>query len=188
MLYPSELRRQYGLDMFVETGCFLGRSLEQARRAGFERLLSCDICERYVRKCRKRFPQAQIVHASSTAMLEGLLPTLQGGRALFWLDAHFPATFGLADEVAWRYPLPRELELIRRSRQGWERDVIAVDDLRVIRDPGNPRWRPGELRGRHAACYQDIRLRVLCAPFEATHDVALFEEAEGMLLFVPRAS
>lgn len=187
MLYPAQLRAQFRLTTYVETGCFLGRSLRLAQQAGFGDLLSCDICERYVLQCRKRFPGARIVHGDSLSMLRRCLPTRMGGPALFWLDAHFPATFGLPETAANRYPLPHELELIRTLRRGWQHDVIAMDDLRVIRDRRNPRWRPGELRGRHAACYQDITLAELCQPFQATHEIALLQQAEGVALFLPRA-
>lgn len=190
MLQPWVLRQQYQLDTFVETGCYEGASLTQAHWAGFEKLISCDISRAAVDTCRAAFPHAAILHCTSTTMLGPCLPALQKvmGHALFWLDAHFPSFYGLEETPATYYPLPEELRLIRSGKRDWEHDVIAIDDLRVIRDRNNPRFRPGELHGPEERLYQDITIAGICAPFAATHECKLLHAEEGVLLLLPRGA
>lgn len=190
MVNPWRLRQSYGLDTFCETGCYQGRSLAEAQAAGFGKLISCDISSECVLAARARFPHAAILHCESTVMLGPCLDALQAvmGRTLFWLDAHYPATFGLAETEENRYPLPQELRLIREGKRGWEQDVFALDDLRVIRDRNNPRWRPGELTGEDASLYMDITLDELYAPFAATHELQLLHAEEGVMLLLPQAA
>ncbi len=63
--------------------------------------------------------------------------------------------------------------------------MIAFDDLRVIRDPHNPRYRQGELLGDEALLYQDITLAKLYMPFAATHSLQLFHDGEGAAALLP---
>jgi hypothetical protein len=151
--------------------------------------VSCDIRESSVEECREKFPVASILHGDSTTMLGQYLPTLPEAseRTLFWLDAHFPSFYGLGESEATRFPLPEELGLIRQHKPGWEHDVIAFDDLRVIRDRHNPRYRPFELRGPDAKLYVDITLASLYMPFVATHSLQLFREGEGAAALLPYA-
>ncbi|MGH9475975.1 MAG: hypothetical protein ACRD1C_06550 [Terriglobales bacterium] len=189
VLQPERLRRQYQLDTFVETGCNLGVSLALARLSGYAKLISCDVDPRCVPACRKNFPKAGILLADSLTMLGPCLPALGKvmGRTLFWLDAHFPSFYGLPEPPAQRYPLPQELRLIRQGKTGWQHDVIGMDDLRIIRDPRNPRYQPGE-PGVDPALYQDVTIAGLYEPFAATHTLQLIAAEEGAMVFLPRAA
>jgi hypothetical protein len=189
VLAPERLRQRFHLESFVETGCFHGESLETAQHAGFGKLVSCDISEACVAECRGKFPRAAIWHGDSLTMLGQFLPGLPefAGRTLFWLDAHYPSFYGIEETESLRYPLPEELNLIRRTKPGWEHDVIAFDDLRVIRDPHNPCYRPGELQGKDFGLYVDITLASLYMPFAATHSLQIIRLGEGAAALLPYA-
>lgn len=186
---PADLRRQFRLETFCETGCYQGESMALAYAAGFPNVITCDINPVRVAECRQRFPRATVLHAESTAMLGPLLPDLvpHMGRTLFWLDAHFPGYYGLPETTQTRFPLAEELRLIRQGKPGFAHDVIAIDDLRVIRDPANPRYRHTELQGAEAKLYVDVTLAELLGPFAATHLVVIVHAFEGALVLLPKA-
>lgn len=188
VLQPERLRQRYQLDTFVETGCYMGVSLALARLCGYTKLISCDIDRRCVLACRQNFPKAGILHADSLTMLGPCMSPLQAvmGRTLFWLDAHFPSYYGHPEPPEHRYPLPEELRLIREGKRGWQHDVIAMDDLRVIRDAANPRYRPGELCAAEEHLYQDVSIADLYEPFAATHELRIIADEEGSMMFLPR--
>lgn len=189
LLTPSLLRRCFHLDTFVETGCYQGDSMALAYGAGFPKVISCDLDWNRVEACRERFPDAAVLYAESTALLGPLLPHLLPvmGKTLFWLDAHFPGYFGLAETKQNRFPLAEELRLIRENKPGYADDVIAFDDLRVIRDPLNPRYRQGELQGEESALYVDVSLEALLGPFAATHTAAFIHAQEGAVALLPKS-
>ncbi|MGH9393475.1 MAG: hypothetical protein ACRD1E_04840, partial [Terriglobales bacterium] len=161
----------------------------QAYAAGFPKVISCDIDPSRVEECRTRFPMAAVLQAESTELLGALLPQIlpSMGKTLFWLDAHFAGFYGLAETDANRFPLAEELRLIRKNKPDYADDVIAFDDLRVIRDPLNPRYRQGELSGEEAQLYIDVRLEELLAPFAATHEAAFVHAQEGSVALLPKS-
>lgn len=183
MIRPVGLRQRFQLDTFFETGCYQGESMFLAYAAGFQKVISCDIDLDRVNHCRKLFPGAAVLHGESTHVLGPLMPQIAPvmGRTLFWLDVHFPSFYGMQETEANSYPLAQELRLIRENKPNWAEDVIAFDDLRVIRDPANPRYRPGELLPPEDQYYRDITLESLLAPFAATHTPALPSKAKARL-------
>lgn len=187
---PVGLRQKFGLDTFFETGCYRGESMFLAYAAGFTKVISCDISLESVQECRLKFPGAAVLHAESTYALGPLMPQIapEMGRTLFWLDAHFPSLYGGKETASNRFPLQEELRLIRQHKPNYSCDVIAFDDLRVLRDPANPRWRPGELAPPEDRLYMDVTLEQLIAPFADTHDAALTLDGEGALALLPKST
>ena len=75
---------------------------------------------------------AAVGNADSAAGLAKLLPWIEEGPALFWLDAHLPQRYAGSPDVA-TFPLEAELRLIcgQRDTSG---DVFLMDDLRIYED------------------------------------------------------
>jgi hypothetical protein len=117
----------YHLQTFVETGTARGDSLAYAaERQEFSQLFSCEIEPLLAAGACCRFnddPRVQIMRTDSGMFMQ-MVARADLAPCFFWLDAHYPgAGFGLRDYDAAmpetvRLPLGRELEQIRRHRQG----------------------------------------------------------------------
>ena len=133
----GHLKSEYALNVFVETGCFLGNTLNYVKDKGFERLYSCDIDKEMVDRCKTISPNLELFHGSSVEFLNDLLPKLENDRVLFYLDAHLPEhdknNGEKLVETDLNFPLKEEIEIINRYRAG-KKDVIICDDLRIYED------------------------------------------------------
>lgn len=133
------LRRNFGLQAFVETGTGEGRAVEHAGNSGFKVVHSIEIEPSLVDLARTKYPWAQIHCGDSLAKLAEILPTLPS-PALFWLDAHFPGAetghkkYAAEQDTAKRLPLEHEIRLIAEARKGIA-DVLLIDDARIY-EPG----------------------------------------------------
>ena len=173
-----KLKEQYGLIDFVETGCDKGVSLSHARSYGFRKLLSCDVNRENVVWARKSVPEAGILRSDSI----GFLSQLQFEHpSLIFLDAHFSGLEGL-EVPAYDWPLYEEMQILSKKKN-IETCVILCDDLCQIHALDNPRYRPGECdwRGVHDRPLADY---IALLP---NHDVRVFLEDNGALLFTPKA-
>jgi hypothetical protein len=180
----AQLKEQYGLRSFVETGTEHGNGLRFAMTLEFQHYFSCDVNEEYARKASLEFGNtARIYNCNSLAFIRCL--PIDIGPCLWWLDAHFanvrPGAFGEPDEL--RFPVMHELHLIRRRPQ-YNHDVIIIDDLICIE--GSPRWHKGEL------C-EELQVRSftydqLVQSMADTHEARFLADTEGILIFAPRAN
>ena len=150
--------RDFGCNVYFETGTGQGYSLTYALGGGFKRLYSVEIDPEthenwpLLLKLRLRLRGASLILGESTAALERILPrTRKTDRILFFLDAHYPGEVsrrfgGYKSETDkdLRLPLERELEIIARLRPDCY-DAIVIDDLRIYENgafqAGNlPEW------------------------------------------------
>jgi hypothetical protein len=139
-----EMKRSAGLTAFVETGTFLGNSIEWAS-ANFDQVWTIEINPNYLASARERHQSLSNVHymlGDSTTELTKALKQLTG-PALCWLDAHAGAGFfGPEDNC----PLMAELEAVLSSPY---EHCILIDDARAFVAPPPPpfdhyRWPPLE--------------------------------------------
>lgn len=187
-IYLRDLRQRYGLTTFVESGCYRGDGIAAALEAGFELALSSDIAPVHAKLSIDRFrgdDRVRITVDSSTSALREQMPLIRG-QALFWLDGHFPGHYGLheLESPETKFPLVKELQMIRELRPPFGRDVILADDMRVVDAPDNPRWQPGEVSEYYRI---EISIADLTKPFLATHDAVVDCKQEGILVLTPRA-
>jgi hypothetical protein len=179
----SNYRQTYDLNNFVETGCWKGDGIAYAFQTGYKNAHSCDIGLNFVEECRTRFPEASIVHSESMQYFKDLLPTLKG-RTLFWLDAHFPEMYGTdndAEEL--KIPLIPEIELIKKLKHDYAKDVILCDDMRTFRSKDNPRYREGEIAEN---LYMDVNWDAFKNILSDTHDAQLINDFDGVMVFTPK--
>lgn len=123
------LQRQYGPDVFIETGTYLGDMVAaQARR--FRTVHSIELSATLFEQACHRFAGRKGIHLhhgdSGTVLPEVL--SVCDERALFWLDAHSAGgiTEGSADNV----PILNELDTI--LSHGVQDHVILIDDARLF--------------------------------------------------------
>lgn len=179
------LVRDNNIEAVVETGCGFGGSLVHIMKIE-PRLLyfGCDLNEDAVRACKGINPGGVISAKSSLAFLQDLIETGYKLRTLFWLDAHFD---GANPQI--EFPLLDELKILK-NKIGIASDVILCDDLRVVADEANPRYRPGELHGWDGSrpdmyIRKDFGYHEMCDVFKDTHTIVPFLQDEGVLAFIP---
>lgn len=88
LLNFSDFRRMG--NVFIETGTCMGRSVQAALTAGYEKVKSVEAKEEFYEHCRFLFakrPEVELFFGKSIDHLPAMLQGLQG-PAVFWLDAH----------------------------------------------------------------------------------------------------
>jgi hypothetical protein len=189
----ERVRRHYGCVSFVETGTGSGHSLEYATGCGFKSIHSIEIVVHLAEAARFRFSadkRVEVWRGETSEALPKVLKGLSNLPCLFWLDAHFPngADYGLGeygadDDLEARFPLEREIELIKAARPDCK-DVILIDDARMYVD-GNfsagalPKdWPP--LRGLNR------NIDFIRKAFAATHGIVVDHADHGYIMVCPR--
>jgi hypothetical protein len=122
-------------DVFIETGSFMGDGIQQAIDAGFKKIISIELSEKYYNISKDRFsdnPNVTIVKGDSYKVLPEIVKGINE-RITFWLDGHHSCgDTALGDFWA---PLMQELEAIKgHSRKD---HTILIDDMRCWQEP-NP--------------------------------------------------
>lgn len=137
----SQLKDKACAKIFIEIGCFYGKSLNFALEIGFDFCYSCDIDQEMINHCNKNlnYTNFEIHLTDSVNFLNNLLPTLNDYESIiFFLDAHLPGNDKKAEykEIVvtdQTFPLEMELDTIFKHRRD-KKDVIICDDLRIYED------------------------------------------------------
>lgn len=178
----EKLRLDFDLENFVETGCYEGEGLGVANLFGYKTLLSCDINEKYAKYCQQQFPHAQISHLDSLTFFKSFLPTIFG-KTLFWLDAHYPSYYGHEDEtIETKFPLFDEINLIKKYKKNYEKDVIICDDLRVLALEENIHHD----NTLDQYFLTNLKLRDLINLLKNTHHHNILNIDTGVIIFTPK--
>ena len=114
-------------DVFVETGTNTGKGIETALEAGFKKIISLEIEEKFVSLCKEKFKNESEVYIYNCDSGKDLLNLVKdvNEKMLFWLDGH-------AD---YSIPLLNELEQIKKLKR--KDHIILIDDVRMF---GHPLW------------------------------------------------
>lgn len=135
MTLPTEVLKKYISPVFVETGSYDGRTIQQALDVGFERVISVEIDHDMIQICRERFqldPRVEIWEGDSIDKLWDMIKDLNE-PITYWLDAHLQE--GVSGRV--KVPLIEELNII--SQHPLIQDsIIMVDDRRLFGNPDSP--------------------------------------------------
>lgn len=135
----QELRDDYGLNLFIETGIWHGGTTNWAVRT-FKTVYACDIDPVWSGHARNRFrgvPNLFVSTGDSRPFLLHLLDEVDQ-KALIYLDAHYIADKRSAGNPA-DCPLIGELNAVREAPI---RHVVVIDDARLIveRHPDYLSW------------------------------------------------
>lgn len=134
-----EYVRKYGMhDVFVETGTYIGETIELMKDLPFREIWSCDINEEMVSNAKKKFADDKrilITQRDSADWFPEVVANLDNDnlRATFWLDAH--ASGPLKGGRSGGSPLLDELTAIKASKRNDH--TIIIDDKRLF---GSPEW------------------------------------------------
>lgn len=118
-------------NVFVETGSHLGKGIQKALDAGYERVISIEFQEKYYLYCAKRFlgdERVILIHGDSSELLPSIISTVNE-PITFWLDGHFSEN-DKKEGVKLKYlsPLIQELQAI--GGHHIKNHVILIDDVR----------------------------------------------------------
>lgn len=129
----SQLAEVGNLRNFVETGTFVGDSLEWASRS-FAKIWTIELNPHFFAEAKAKNATLQNVNfllGDSATILPSVVAGLDG-PALFWLDAHAGAGFFADHDIC---PLVAEIETILDSPH---EHLIIVDDARAFVAPPPP--------------------------------------------------
>lgn len=124
----TENFKKYKTDLFIETGSYLGDGIQQALEAGYEKIISIELSDRYFKESTERFisePKVTVVQGDSYKVLPVILNEINT-KATFWLDGHHSCgDTALGDYWA---PLMKELNAIKNHKI--KDHTIMIDDMR----------------------------------------------------------
>ena len=127
---------RYGLRVLVETGTYLGDTVE-AMKHRFDKIYSIELSEELFRRAKERFASEEhikLIHGDSGKVLEVVTKELTQ-PALFWLDGHYSA--GITAKGETETPICEELKHILNVQPLGH--VIIIDDARMFgSDPAYP--------------------------------------------------
>ena len=180
----SNLVATRGIKTLVETGTGPRSSgMEAAKRLGLMGY-TCDVYEPCVMRANDIYPDFHIYHAESLQFLRDCLPQITG-PTFFWLDGHCPTDH--ACKPGEIFPLYEELTLIRAFKQGFENDVLWLDDIAMITAPDNPMataW-DVDLAGKKWHGDDSHSWEEYLAVFRDSHD-AVIDREECLLKLTPK--
>lgn len=131
----ARIFHKYLNPVFVETGSHLGDGIQLALDAGFERVISIELSDKYYTHCQQRFfsePRVSLVKGDTAFVLYDVIKDIDS-RITFWLDGHHSC--GDTALGAFWAPLIQELDAIKRHRRNDH--TILIDDMRCWKEP-NP--------------------------------------------------
>ncbi len=126
----SKYAKQFGADILVETGTFLGDTTF-AMKDLFKKIYTIELDQKLFQRATKRFSayaHIQTVQGDSAATLPTVLKSIpRNATCLFWLDGHYSG--GVTSKGKQNTPIQEE---IRAIYQHSERHVLLVDDARLF--------------------------------------------------------
>jgi hypothetical protein len=127
--------KKYLNEVFIETGSYMGDGIRQAITAGYNKIISIELSEKYFDYCKSIFkenPNVEIVKGDSYKVLPDIINNINT-PITFWLDGHHScADTALGDYWA---PLIQELDVIKNHHI--KTHTIMIDDMRCWLEP-NP--------------------------------------------------
>ena len=125
----KEYATKYGTNVFIETGTFMGDTIESCKST-FKKLISIELDQKLYEAAKDRFKKHKhisIYHGDSGEVIEKVLTDVLE-PCLFWLDGHYSE--GATAKGKLNTPIIDELKHI--MNQGVDGHVILIDDARCF--------------------------------------------------------
>lgn len=132
----DKYRKNYDAKILVETGTFLGDTVEFFKKR-FDRVYSIELSEELFREAKKRFVDdvnVTILQGDSGEVLKALIVTINA-PALFWLDGHYSFEFYVGDKFIKTArgnkltPIINELNILLNDIH---QHIVLIDDARLF--------------------------------------------------------
>lgn len=123
-----QYREEYGFNVFIETGTYLGDMID-AQQNHFKELYSVELSPELYQNALNRFnnfPNVHLLQGDSGVVLKDIVNEINE-PALFWLDGHYSS--GITAKAAKNTPILNELQWIFESDQD---HGILIDDARLF--------------------------------------------------------
>mgnify|MGYP003113064122 CR=1 FL=1 len=129
-------------DTFIESGSYLGDSIEWALQNGFDNIYSVDIDKKFIVHCYSRFctesdsgkykdKRINLYHNSSVDFFvrNEVIDVMKNQDCLYFLDAHIHSHKGrdTYTEEGQEFPILKELNIIKKHAT--KTSIIIVDDI-----------------------------------------------------------
>ncbi len=187
----NELKNEYQIEVFVETGTYMGASLEYAIKSNFKDLYSIEILDSYYKKCVEKFKNntnVHLYHGSSVDGLKKISEDIKEKNVLFWLDAHLPDFYDssynedyLNNEEIY-IPLKKEISVIKNNKN-ISNDVFIIDDLRIYE---NGNYKSGNWDGLLKNKNYTEGISFVYDLLKETHNIEKDYNDEGYLICKPK--
>ena len=123
-------------DTFIESGSYLGDSIEWALQNGFDNIYSVDIDDTFTKHCNERFnkenKRVNLYHNSSVDFFarNEIIDVMKNQNCLFFLDGHIHSHKGrdTYTEEGQEFPILKELNIIKKHANS-RTSIIIVDDI-----------------------------------------------------------
>ena len=116
MPISKEVLSKYKADIFIETGSYLGDTIQLASEIGFKEIYSIEASDKFYTHCLHRFINNSnvfgIYKGESVEILKNLIPSIKNSSITFWLDAHYSCGETYQGDP---YNLLKELEVIIKA-------------------------------------------------------------------------
>lgn len=117
-------------NVFVETGSNIGDGIQAALKAGFEKVYSIELDEKFYNQCKERFKddnRVNLILGDSMVELPKLINKIKELNFLLWLDAHWSME-GYVGEMMHDF-LPKEMLALIPFKDKLKDAVIMIDDM-----------------------------------------------------------
>lgn len=128
MTLPNVVLQQFMNDIFIETGSYDGRTIQQALDCGFKEVRSVELSDSYFDICTARFAneeRVKLYKGDSVFVLPAMLGDITK-PATIWLDSH------VQEGVAGKYAAPLLHELATIALHHINTHTIMIDDRRLM--------------------------------------------------------
>lgn len=125
----TALGKRYGLKIFIETGTYLGQTVNSLKNK-FTEIHSIEISEKLFNRAQKVFQRFNHIHihqGDSAAILPQILAKIKE-PALFWLDGHYSG--GITGKGTLDTPIIQELEAV--FAHPLKSHIVLIDDARCF--------------------------------------------------------
>jgi hypothetical protein len=126
-MLKNNLFKKYLNKVFVETGSYMGDGVQFAIEAGFEKIYSIELSDKYFDICTKRFANNKnviIVKGDSCEILLDVIKDIDV-PITFWLDGHHSC----GDTALGKYWTPLMQELDQIKKHFIKNHTILIDDM-----------------------------------------------------------
>jgi len=117
-------------NVFIETGTHTGNTVELARKAGFGKIYTIELSDKFYKAASARFSRHQnivCIHGNSSTKIQEILTKLNE-PAVFWLDGHW----SMGDTAKGDKDVPLYDELLAIGEHHVKNHIILIDDIRLL--------------------------------------------------------
>lgn len=128
----ENIRKECGLEVFIETGTYLGNTSRWASKH-FKEVYTIELSKELFAAAEhnlKNCSNVKVFQGNSVDVIPGILDDVGSRSALIWLDAHFSGDKTSGGQA--ESPLSKELKILMKKKNLFH---ILIDDARFILSP-----------------------------------------------------